>query len=68
MVGEVKPIARVRIGRNMRHLLTFMDNHGEGRFSFAYRDKATRLAVKRCELAGLVEVDWITNQIVRRND
>ncbi len=53
------------IGRNMRHLLDFMDRYPDGhRFSFAYRDRATVTAVKACERQGLVKVDWATNQIV----
>lgn len=55
------------LGRNQKHLLNFMDraisNGAGGRFSFAYRDRATTSAVKSLERRGLIRVDWVTHQI-----
>lgn len=58
------------IGRNMQHLLDFMGrleplpNGRPHRFSFAYRDRATVNAIKSLERRGMVQVDWVTKQIV----
>lgn len=55
----------LRIGRNMRHLLDFMDKYPDGRrFSFAYRDRATASAIKTLERHGMIRVDWVTNQVI----
>jgi len=54
-------------GRNQAHLLDFMDrairNGSGGRFSFAYRDRATVSAVRSLERRNMIKVDWITHQI-----